>query len=136
MPRKHYRYLNITAKLVQLTFLIQVIATIIGNFVLIKKYREKAEQFYSNIIDEKIDKTIALSISIALMSLSAFILVALGQNFLMLHDKIVEIGWFIISITLFVLGFMGSQQKTIIVNFDFEEVAVDQKEEVEGILKM
>ncbi len=130
------QFLNITAKIVQLTFLIQVLATIIGNFVLIKKYREKAEQFYSNIIDEKIDKTIALSISIALMSLSSFILVALGQNFLMLHDQIVDIGWFIISITLFVLGFMGSQQKTILVNFDTEELTGEQKEEeVEGIFR-
>lgn len=105
------QFLSIASRMVQVTFLLQIIGTIIGNFVLIKKHREKAEQFYSNILVEKMDKTLALSITIALMSVTAFTLVALGQHFLLFKNLMICIGWLIIAITLFIIGYMGSKQR-------------------------
>jgi len=126
------KFLNIAARIVQLTFLVQVITIIIANFVLIKKYKAKAELFYSNIWHDKIDKTLIIGISITLMSISAFVLIALGQNFLMYQEKIMNTGWFVIAVTVFIIGFMGSQQKNIIVNFEEEESADNGEDVVDG----
>jgi len=105
--------LNALRTLIRLTYLVQVIITVIGNYLLIKKYSVKAEQYYSYIREGKFNNVIALNHSILLMSVAAFVITALGREFLATHNVVLYVGWAVFSILLFIIGFLGLKQKPI-----------------------
>lgn len=114
--------LNILRTTIRLTYLIQVVITVIANYLLIRKYQEKAEQYYSDIQDGKFNNATALNHSILLMSVAAFAFTALGRDFLANHDAMIYIGWAVFSIVLFIIGFLGIKQKPINPSFETVEI--------------
>jgi len=107
------QFLRIMRIIIQTTYLIQVVVTVTCNYLLIRKYGDKAEQFYSDIQDGKYNNANLLNRSIILMSLTAFVFTLLGRNYLMEQTTLIIIGWIVFSVMLFIIGYMGITQKSI-----------------------
>lgn len=118
LSSQHIQFLNTMRNVIRITYLIQVVLSVIGNFVLIKKYGDKAEQFYSDIQDGKYNNAKMLNYSIIAMSVAAFAYTAIGRHFLMPQNTIIYFGWTIFSVLLFIVGYMGIKQKPINPTFD------------------
>jgi len=116
------QFLNILRTVIRLTYLVQVVVSVIGNTLLIRKYGSKAEQYYSDVADGKYNNAKMLNYSIIIMSVGAFTLTALGRHFLLSKDLIICIGWSIFSSMLFIIGYMGIRQKPINPTFELESV--------------
>jgi len=116
------QFLNILRTVIRLTYLIQVIVSVIGNSLLIRKYGSKAEQYYSDVEDGKYNNAKMLNYSIIIMSVGAFTLTALGRHFLLSKDLIICLGWSVFTIMLFIIGYMGIRQKPINPTFELESV--------------
>ena len=111
-------FLSILRILCRITYLIQVVITVIGNSILIKKYGNKAEQYYSQIEDGKNNNAKLLNYTIILMSIAAFIFVGLGRYLLMSTDTLICVGWSIFSILYFVIAYLGFKQKPLNPTFE------------------
>jgi AraC-like DNA-binding protein len=106
-------FLQVMRKVIRLTVLIQLIVTVVSNSLLINKYRDKAEQFYSNLNDTKHWNSIILNYSILVMSLASFAALALGRPILMQNDVLVLVIWSVFSISLYLIGLLGMRQNPI-----------------------
>lgn len=111
----------------KITYLIQVVATVIGNSRLIKKYGANAEQYYSDILDGKNNNVRALNYSIISISIIAFILGVLGRYLLLNQDRYIYLGWSIFSIALFIIGYLGFKQKPINPTFESESFVLENQ---------
>jgi len=107
------QFLNVMRIIIRIIYLIQVVVSLFGNYLLLKKYGAKAEQFYSNEQDGKFNNALILNRSIIFMSLAAFTFTALGRQFLISQDILIYIGWTVFSFMLFIIGYMGITQKPI-----------------------
>jgi len=114
----YVKFLSIGRTLVRLTYLIQVIVVLTSNFLLIKKYKNRAEQFYSDILDGKYNYAKRLNLSFLWMSLPAFILTALGRFLIKQNEYSIYIGWPIFTVMLFIIGYLGYKLKPINPTFE------------------
>lgn len=115
------QFLRLMRIVLLLHFLVQMIFTIVGNYLLIKKYGEKAEKFYSDIEDGKYNNAIILNYSIILMSVASLITQLTIKRYDLSQDIMIYVLWPIFSFMLYVLGFMGLNQKRINPAFDVVE---------------
>jgi len=122
----YIQFLGIMRSIIRIVYLMQVVISVTGNFILIRKHGEKAEQFYSDIQDGRYNNANMLNYSIIVMGVAAFTFTLLGRQFLINQDTLIEIGWTVFSIMLFIIGYMGITQKPINPTFDlgtsFEEL--------------
>jgi len=116
-------FLNILRLAIRITYLLQVVISVAGNYLLIRKYGEKAEEFYSNIQDGKFNNAKSLNYSIIFMGIAAFTFTALGRQYLLNHYEFIYAGWMIFSANLFFIGFMGITQKPINPTFELQNNA-------------
>lgn len=121
----HIWFLKILRHIIRLAILIQVVLAAIGNTLLIRKYSSKAEQYYSDVNDGKYNNAKMLNYSLLILSAAAFILTALGRHFLISKDLIINLGWSVFTIMLFVIGYMGARQKPINPTFELVSEEVD-----------
>jgi AraC-like DNA-binding protein len=120
-PESPYiRFLSVMRYIIRITYLIQVIVSVTANFLLIRKYASKAEQFYSDMQDGKYNNALMLNCSIIVMGAAAFIFTSVGRHYLMTQNMMIYIGWTIFSAMLFIIGYMGIKQKPINPTFDLE----------------
>ena len=113
-PNSPYiQFLELMRNLQRLQFLIFAVLIVIGNFILFKKYGSRAEQFYSDINDGKYYNAKMLNYSIIIISGVTFIAVAIGRGLLMSKDTVIIIVWSIITIMIYLMGYMGFKQKPI-----------------------
>ena len=113
--------LVILRKLLNIQFLIVVIATFIGSYLLLEKHGAKAEQYYSDIKDGKYNNAKLLSLTIVLGSVASFIAMAVGRHLLMPKDAMIYPLWTIFAVALYIIGYMGMKQKPVNPTFDLEE---------------
>lgn len=99
--------------LIRITFLIQVIYTVIGNYWLIKKHGDKAKQFYSDIEDSSTQKVNILNISMVVTGVASLVLGTLGRDFFANQNTGIALASIIFSTMLFVIGWLGDKQKTL-----------------------
>jgi len=99
---------------IKIVYLFQVVTSVTTNYFLLKKYREKIEQFYSNIEDGKYHNAKMLNASIIVMGITAFVFTILGRYSIMPLNKFIYFGWTIFSATLFIIGYMGIKQRPVI----------------------
>lgn len=128
------RYLNIIHLLIRICFLVQVIATIIGNYLLIKKHGDKAKQYYSDLEESSTVKVRILNYSMIVTGLASIILGALGRNFFSNQITGIAIATIVFSIMLYIIGWLGDKQKALNPSFElapecektpeFEELSV------------
>jgi len=114
----YIQFLSVMRIIIRVTYLIQVIVSVFGNYLLIKKYGAKAEQFYSDEQDGKFNNATMLNRSIIFMSIAAFAFTAMGRQFLISQDVLIYVGWTVFSSMLFIIGYMGITQKPINPTFD------------------
>lgn len=113
-------YIKIIYSLIRITFLVEVIMTIIGNNVLVRKYELKARQYYADIEDGSVWKIRVLNTAMIIISCCSFILGMLGRDFFdneLIGIAIVSV---IFSSMLFVIGWLGNKQDTINPNNSLE----------------
>lgn len=124
------QFLSVMRVIIRVTYLIQVVVSVFGNYLLLKKYGAKAEQFYSDELDGKFNNAKMLNRSIIYMSLAAFICTAMGRQFLISQDVLIYIGWTVFSSLLFIVGYMGITLKPINPTFDLlitdEQPSIDE----------
>lgn len=112
------KYLNVVHLIIRITFLIQVVLTIIGNYDLIKKYGKKAEQYYSDIEDSSTHKVKILNLSMIVTVCASFILGVLGRDFFSNEITSIAIASVIFSSMLFIIGWLGDKQKSLNPTFE------------------
>jgi AraC-like DNA-binding protein len=110
-PRLHI--LDFLRKIIVVTFVVQLFLSIIGNHRLITKYGQKAEQYYSNIRDGKDRYSKMLNYSILAMSMASLLAILAGRFWLMSKDGVIYMVWGVFSVSLYVMGYLGLNQKII-----------------------
>jgi len=120
--------LAILKKVLNIQFLLVVIAAFIGSYLLLSKHGAKAEQYYSDMKDGKYNNAKLLSLTIVLGSVASFIAVSVGRHFLMPKDVMIYPLWIIFSGTIYLIGYMGMKQKPVNPTFDLEEKSLHADE--------
>ena len=128
----YVQFLKTTATLVKITYLIQVIVVLTSNFLLIRKYKDRAEQFYSDILDGKYNYAKRLNVSFLLISIPAFITTALGRYILTKGEYSIFIWWPVFAVMLFIIGYLGFKLKPINPTFEVS-TNVDEQPQLSDI---
>lgn len=116
----HIKFLNVMRFIIRIIYLIQVVVSVTGNYLLIREYSSKAEQYYSDLQDGKYNNAIMLNRSIIVFGLVAFIFILVGRQYLMEQNIMIDVGWIVFSVMLFIIGYMGIKQKPINPTYDLE----------------
>ncbi len=106
-------FLKVIDILIRITFLVQVIYTVTGNYILIKKYGNKAKQFYADIEDSSTQKVNILNLSMIFTGFASLVLGALGRDFFTNQNTGIILASVIFSSMLFIIGWLGDKQKTL-----------------------
>jgi AraC-like DNA-binding protein len=106
----------------RIQFLLLVIITFIGNQILLRKYGERAEQFYSDSKDGKYNNAKLLNYSLIIICVASFVAVAIGRSLLMSKDTIIYAVWSISTAMMGLIGYMGYKQKPINPTFDLQYI--------------
>jgi len=114
----YIRFISLMRSILRIQFLIQVILTVIGNQLLIRKYGSRAEQFYSDLNDGKYNNAKMMNFSIIIICCMSFLAVALGRKLLMPKETIIYMVWSISTGMMYLIGYMGFKQKPINPTFD------------------
>jgi AraC-like DNA-binding protein len=112
------QFLATMRQICKFTYLIQVVLTVIANYLLIKKYGDKAEDFYSDIQDGKYNNAKMLNNTIVIMGVSAFVIALVGRYLVLSLNMFIYIGWSVFSLGLYLVGYMGLKQKPVNPTYD------------------
>jgi len=112
------QFLATMRQICKFTYLLQVVLTVIANYLLIKKYGDKAEDFYSDISDGKYNNAKMLNNTIVIMGISAFVIALMGRYLVISFNMFIYIGWSVFSLGLYLVGYMGLKQKPVNPTFD------------------
>lgn len=119
----YVQFLGIMRKTVIWSFIAFLVLTYILNWLLLKKYAHKAEEYYSDINDGEYNNAKMLNYYLIIITVSMFVAHIIGRTFLFPHDTTLNIIWLIFSIALYGIGYMGFKQKAINPTFELEEKA-------------
>lgn len=117
------QFLSIIRDIIRIHFIVQLLITIIGNQLLIKKYGVKAEQFYSDMEDENYKNAKMLNFYIIVTSVVSLIAFVLEKEYILPKEAVLNLVLSISSIMLFLIGYLGLKQEPI--NPTFELVTND-----------
>ena len=106
-------FLIIMRVVMRITFLITLILSLTGNYMLIQKYGDRAEQFYSDIRDAKQKNARGINYVIIAMGLLSVLITSIGRALLMPSNWIIYIGWSMFAVLLYMIGHSGMRQKII-----------------------
>jgi AraC-like DNA-binding protein len=120
------QYLNFILLLIRFTIIVQIIAVAAGNFKLIKKYGNKAGQYYSHLEDDDAS-TVQLSNWVFLsIGIVAVFWASIGRSYFM-HDMtaflptLISLCVTIVYATMFfAIGWIGQKQKALNPTFEIE----------------
>lgn len=114
-------YLRMVQKVIKLVFILQVVATVIFNFKLIKKYGYKAQQYYSDIEDISTKRVNKLNTSMLITGIASLFFAAIGRHYF--KDDLAGIGLASLTFSsmLFIIGWLGDQQKALNPTYDTEK---------------
>lgn len=122
-PESPYiRFLSVMRMILRIQFLLLVIITFAGNQILLHKYGERAEQFYSDSKDGKYNNSRMLNYSVIIICGASFVAVAIGRRLLMSKDTIIYAVWSISTVMMYIIGYMGYKQKAINPTFDLRNI--------------
>lgn len=107
------RILNGMYLLIRILFIGQVVFTLVGNLIMIRNFRVKAIQFYSDFWEIRSIKVVFLNIIMVVSGISSIVLSALGRAFFISEILGLTLASIIFSTSLFVIGWLGIQQKVI-----------------------
>ncbi len=107
------RFLIVMRTIIRITFLISLILSLIGNDWLIRKYGGNAEQFYSDILDAKHTNARNINYVIMAMGIVCVGIFSIGRALLVHMDWLIDLGWTLFAVLLFMMGNSGRRQKMI-----------------------
>jgi len=107
------QYMNLIRPLIPIVFIVQALYVMITSFIYINKYRDKAEQYYSDMQDSRTKSVMVLNTTLVVTSISSIILSALGKDFFKQNELALAFPSVIFSSTLFLIGWLGYRQKSI-----------------------
>ena len=113
-PQVHF--LNVIRPLLSFYVLLQVIVYLVKNFRLIRKYGERAEQFYSDIQDGKYNNAKMLNYMIFINSAITVICYLIFKR----HSGMVILFPLLYAVVAYMIGYMGYKQKPINPTFDLQ----------------
>ena len=122
--------LGILRKLINIQFLVVIVASYIASYLLLKKHAAKAELYYSDINDGCYNNAKLLNYTILFSGVSCFVVVAVGRYFIMSQDTIIYALWSIFAILIYFIGYMGLKQKPVNPTFDMVEIPLQIEEAV------
>ena len=129
----YVKSLILTRTLVKFTYLIQVLLVVVGNYQLIRKYGDRAEQYYSDIRDGKNHNASILNLTFVLISITTIILAVMGRYEMKANDYLIYIGWSVYSVLLFVGGYLGFKLKPINPTFEILNTTNNQNQQLGDI---
>ena len=106
-------YLKVIFFFIRFTFLSQAIYLMILSLKLLKRYADKAEQYYSDIEDSKNSNVKIINTSLILTGACSVILGSLGRDFFQNELTLITLASLIFSTLLFIIGWMGFKQKSV-----------------------
>lgn len=112
-------YQRTVVLLIKITFLIQVIFTVWKNSWLLRTYKHKAGQYYSDIENSRIYKATILNIAMLITACTSLILGLLGRHFFAHELTGIILASVIFSSMLFTIGLLGYRQ--VLINPTFEK---------------
>jgi AraC-like DNA-binding protein len=139
------QFMNVIKQIIPIVFVIQAIYALVVNFWLIKTYRDKAEQYYSDLQDTGTKSVLMLNTILVITTLSSIVLSVLGKDFFKYELTGLALASFIFSTTLFLIGWLGYKQKSVNPNFEKPTDSMDPAESLslvkqrfllEGIAKL
>jgi len=125
-------YLKILFNIIRITLIIQIIATVTGNFILIKKYGNKTGQYYSDMDDVGVSKVKLLNWILIILGITAIVWAVLCRPYFMREMTSVlpiiasTCVSAVYSITFFILGWIGLKQKSLNPTFEIETEEIPQ----------
>lgn len=125
------QWLKYIRLLIVITYLVQVLLSVLGSYRLLRKYGDRAEHFYSDVHDGKYNNSKKLNSSFMLLGITAFIITSVGKYNLSSMNMLIYIGWPVFSIVLYSMGYMGLRQKAVNPVFEMNEETPVQSEEDE-----
>jgi len=126
-PNSHQvHFLNIMRPVISFYILFQVIVYLVKNFKLIRKYGERAEQFYSDIQDGKYNNAKMLNYMIVVNSAITIICYMIFKR----YAGMVVLFPLLYAVVAYMIGYMGYKQKPI--NPTFEIIPDKQPESTTG----
>jgi len=124
------QWLSYVRFIIYTTYLTAVILSVIGSFRLLKKYGDRAEQFYSDVHDGKFNNSRKLNISFVMLGVTAFVITAIGKYSISLVQPLIYVGWPLFTFELYIMGYMGLRQKAINPTYDLNTVTPDAKDAI------
>ena len=110
-PQVHY--LEFSRMLIRIVFPFLLIHSLVANYLLIKKFGKRMEEFFTNVHDRKNWNARILNGSVLCLSLVSLVITTIGRNHVMVNDRYIYYGWTAFSGTLYVLGLLGMRQLPI-----------------------
>ena len=139
------QFMNFIKRIIPIVFVLQAIYALVVNFWLINTYRDKAEQYYSDMQDTGTRSVLMLNTILVITTLSSIVLSVLGKDFFKHEITGLALASFIFSTTLFLIGWLGYKQKSVNPNFEKPTNSMDPAESLslvkqrfllEGIAKL
>lgn len=128
------RILQVIRNAIRLVFLSQLIMVLFFNYRLLKKYGHEAAKFYSDTNDAENRFIKQMNYSFIVIGFSSTAAILLGRFFLFPEDIIMKLIWIMFSVTLFIMGNLGSRLKLINPSINYSIITdVDETEMMEEI---
>jgi AraC-like DNA-binding protein len=105
--------LNGLYNLIRALFIVQVVLTLIGNLIMIRKFRVKAIHFYSDFWEIRSVKIVSINIIIIICGLVSIVLSILGRAYFISELLGLTLASTTFTTALFIIGWLGMQQKVI-----------------------
>jgi AraC-like DNA-binding protein len=120
------QYLKFILLLIRITIIVQIIAVAAGNFILIKKYGNKAGQYYSHLEDDNASTVQLSNLVFLCVGIVAIFWASMGRSYFM-HDMtaflptLISICVTVVYATMFfTIGWIGQKQKALNPTFEIE----------------
>lgn len=118
-------YCHTVSLLMKVTFVTQTIAYVCASHLLIRKYGDKARQFYSDMEDSRMDRVHLLNVVMLILACASIVISLLGRTTFLFHLWALGIVSVIFSSCLFIIGWLGNRQNVI--NPTFEEETEERR---------
>lgn len=110
--------MNLIKRGIPVVFVVQATYVMGVNFWLIHKYRDKAEQYYSDLQDTGTRSVLMLNTILVITTISSIVLSVLGKDFFRHELTGLALASIIFSSSLFIIGWLGYKQKAVNPNFE------------------
>jgi AraC-like DNA-binding protein len=111
-------YLKVIFFFIRFIFLAQAIYLMIQSHKLLKRYADKAEQYYSDIEDSKDSNVKTINTSMILTGICSVVMATLGRNFFENEIIMIALASATFSTLLFIVGWMGFKQKSVLPGYE------------------